>query len=474
MCRVKHEIYQTPFRQVFTFFTFSCLSVGVIPDYLYNRPRFFIELIIIFFLSLQTGLGVVNNRKDKQQILIDVSLFLVGAVALTLPSGYMVAPILFVLMGLPGLFNKQTYQLSKEQKLIIFVLLAYFIVQVLRALFDVEFSSRELDLPSRSLCAVIIFLFLIRRKTKFEWLAMGLAVGAILAALITSYQKFILDAARAFSHQMPIQSGNISMTLGLLCLCVMLYYYRLNKTKWVALFSFASFCGILGSLLSGSRGGWVLLPVILFVFYQMHKEYLSSRARTITVICTLGLVAFCFVPQTGIPDRVKQGQQDLDRYLSGQWHGQNADNSLGMRFLLWESAWNSFLDKPVFGWGRNGIRDSQLQQVHEGEITKTVYDFDSHAHNQYLDEMSKRGLVGLAALLAIFFVPLSLFRRTFNQQNTPKEQAIAAMGIMFVLSMMDYCLSQAFFNHNSGSTFYFSCIAVLCGMLFKHRQIADT
>lgn len=415
----------------------------------------------------------MKNRENKQQILIDVSLFLVGAVALTLPSGYMVAPILLLLMGLPGLFSKKTYLLSKEQKLIVFVLLAYFLVQVFRAMFDIEFSGREIDLPSRSLCAVVIFLLIIRRKTKFEWLASGLAVGAILSAVITSYQKFILDEARAFSHQMPIQSGNISMTLGLLCLCAMLYYYRLHQKKWVLLFSIASFCGILGSLLSGSRGGWVLLPVILFIFYQMHKEYLSSRARKITVICTLGLVAFCFVPQTGIPERVKQGQQDVERYLSGQWHGQNAGNSLGLRFFFWKSAWDSFLDKPVFGWGRNGIRDSQLQQMHEGEITKTVYEFDSHAHNQYLDEMAKRGLIGLAALLAVLLVPLSLFRRVFNNKSDPESQAIAAMGIMFVLSIMDYCLSQAFFNHNSGSTFYFSCIAILCGMLFKQKQVTE-
>ena len=419
----------------------------------------------------------MNNFVIKQQTWIDLSLFLVGAVALAIPSGYMVAPILLLLIGLPNLFKKQSYRFTKEQKLIIFVLLTYFIVHVLRVLLDIKISSREFDLPSRSLCAVVIFMLLIRHKNKFEWLVMGFAVGAIASALFASYQKFVLNEARAFFNedQMPIQLGNISMTLGLFCLCALLYYYRLNKKKFVFLFSIAAFCGVLGSLLSGSRGGWVLLPVILFIFYQMHKKFLSSKARKITVVCTLGLIAFCFVPQTGIPDRVQQGQQDLERYFSGQWHGQDSSNSLGMRFLLWKSAWESFLDKPAFGWGKNGIREEQLQQVYEGKITRAVYDFDSHAHNQYLDEMSKTGLIGLATLLAAFLVPLSLFRLAFKQRHDAESQALAAMGIMLVLAVMDYCLSQAFLNHNSGSTFYFSGIVIFAGMLFSqyNKNITD-
>ena len=65
------------------------------------------------------------------------------------------------------------------------------------------------------------------------------------------------------------------------------------------------------------------------------------------------------------------------------------------------------LPKSHYLAGKSWIRQSQKAQLARGEISQFIYDFNSHAHNQFLDEMAKRGIVGLGALLLMMLIPYS-------------------------------------------------------------------
>jgi O-antigen ligase len=161
------------------------------------------------------------------------------------------------------------------------------------------------------------------------------------------------------------------------------------------------------------------------------------------------------MPQSGVPQRVQAAKQDISLYLSGG----PKDTSLGYRFEFWKSAIDSFIKKPIFGWGNHGVRLSQEQQYKSGIITKAAYDFNGHAHNQFLDEMAKRGIIGLSALLALFLFPLTTFKKQLTTAVSAEAKTLAACGVVLVLSTIDYCLSQAFLNHNSGIVFY--CLSLV-------------
>ena len=131
----------------------------------------------------------------------------------------------------------------------------------------------------------------------------------------------------------------------------------------------------------------------------------------------------------------------------------NGNTSLGARFEMWKSALEMAKEKPLFGWGIQGATEKRKLDTKEKIVTGDIGQF-THAHNQYLDDLSKRGIVGLLALLAVLLIPLLAFMKGLKTTND-EIKLIATLGIAHILSVMIYGLSQGFLTHNSGTIFYF-------------------
>ena len=67
----------------------------------------------------------------------------------------------------------------------------------------------------------------------------------------------------------------------------------------------------------------------------------------------------------------------------------------------------------------------------------------THAHNQYLDDLSKRGIVGLLALLAVLFIPLRTFMKKLNTTND-EVKLIATLGVAHYFICDDLWLKPRF------------------------------
>ena len=94
--------------------------------------------------------------------------------------------------------------------------------------------------------------------------------------------------------------------------------------------------GLTGSLLSGSRGGWILLPLILGVWCWLHRHWFNRKAKVGAALLAGLLLALVLLPQTGVIHRLEQGKPDLVKYFDGG----HRNSSLGMRLQLWQSAWS--------------------------------------------------------------------------------------------------------------------------------------
>ena len=131
---------------------------------------------------------------------------------------------------------------------------------------------------------------------------------------------------------------------------------------------------------------------------------------------------------------------------------------------MWKSAWLGIQEKPIFGWGLEGVKEMRKQHLQEGRISAYAAQF-AHAHNQFLHDASVRGLFGFSALLLVFFVPLIAFWRNLRTAAQGSlKQLWNILGASHILLTMSYCLSQAFFMHNSGTMFYFTTLALFWGL----------
>ena len=376
-------------------------------------------------------------------------------------GGYNAAPALLMLIGLGygvyALIKKPLLNLSKVDKWLIYSYLFYFLTFVLSLCINGG-KMRDLDTASRVVFFVPVLLLLLKYPIKTCVLSYSIPLGSIISLCVALYDKFILNLRPEQNPRiMHIQGGDISMSLGIFSLIIALYAHHKKDVKLTTLSVIGGLCGIVGSLLSTARGGWVALPVLLVVILYIYRHSLSKRFfLTFFGIIVVASIGISQMPNNRIMERINVAQKD------------NGNTSLGARFEMWKSAIAMAKEKPLFGWGIQGATEKRKQETEEKIATGNIGQF-THAHNQYLDDLSKRGIVGLLALLAVLFIPLRTFMKKLNTTND-EVKLIATLGVAHILSVMIYGLSQGFLVHNSGTIFYFFLTIVFYAAIRTHQK----
>ena len=384
-------------------------------------------------------------------------------------GGYNIVPALLILLGLGygiyALIKKVRFNLSSTDKLLIYSYLFYFFIFVLSLIFN-DGKIRELDYPSRVLLFIPVLLLLFKYPIKTCVLSYSIPLGGIIVVCMALYDKFILNLNPEQNPRiMHIQGGDISMSLGIFSLIIALYAHHKKDVKLTTLSVIGGLCGIVGSLLSTARGGWVALPVLLIVILYIYRHSLSKRfLLTFFGIIVVASIGISQMPNNRIMERINVAQKDIQLYLDNH----DGNTSLGARFEMWKSALEMAKEKPLFGWGIQGATEKRKLDTKEKIVTGDIGQF-THAHNQYLDDLSKRGVVGLLALLAVLFIPLRAFMKKLNTTND-EIKLIATLGVAHILSVMIYGLSQGFLVHNSGTIFYFFLTIVFYAAIRTHQK----
>lgn len=406
------------------------------------------------------------SRDEPLLKLVQAAAFLFGAMSLALPSGYSYGPGLLLLGGLYFIYRQRcSLSFPLELKWVPISLISYFFIMLFSVWVDGGRLS-ELDRPSRALMVAAMLPLLVTCRVNVSVLLSGYAAGSFIALGIASYDKYVLNYERAFGDMMPIQCGNIAMSMGLFCLCGVFWAQQKKKWAFSCLMMLGAFSGMSASFLSGSRGGWVLLPIVMLTILVMFKEWLGKKGYLSFVVVMLLCGGLVTLPQSGVEERIELAKSDITQYLEKT----NVNTSIGIRLQLWKSAWLSFSEKPLFGWGNHGLRQSQADQVKSGDMTPYIYNFNSHAHNQFLDEMAKRGVIGLSALLAIFLIPVYLIRKRSLDTSDTDAHCGAVLLVVSVFTTVDYCLSQAYLGHNSGMTFFLGSMTLALSTVFGGKS----
>ena len=387
-----------------------------------------------------------------------------GALVLTVNSGYTIGPWILLLASITLLWRRPVLNVQAEDKWLIAVLAGYSVLFIAQLLWEGA-SSRTFDRPSRFLFAVPVMLWILAYPPRLSWLWSGIASGAIFAGSLAMWQKWMLGFERAEGHTNVIQFGNISMVFGLFCIAGLGWaWVQPQARRWLLLLAIGALLGALGSLLSGSRGGWIGLPFIFLVLYRAYGNLVSVKFRLVIVI---GLVSFAalayYIPLTGVQARLAIALEDVQLYTSGE----NKWTSLGARFDMWRGALMLIAEKPLTGWGWDGYAIGMQSLVEQGKVIQ--YAADNHAHNEYLDNFARRGVLGILSLFILYLVPLRLFVRRLKSDNL-ELRALATAGAILPVAFMDFGLSQVFFGHSSGVMIYAFWLAVLWGTLRAYER----
>lgn len=398
--------------------------------------------------------------------LTSVSVFLFSALALIISSGYSLGALILLLFSVGLLWKRPRLFLDRNDYSVIGALLLYFAVYTANMLFHDD-PIRELDLPLRAMMAVPVLLLMIAYPPRPAAWWSGVAIGAIGGALLGMWQFFFLDMSRPVaSTSNAIHYGNVSMLLGLLSMCGIEWArHQRHAIAWTALLAAGLLGGMVGSILSGSRGGWLALPICAVIFALVRTNKLSARSigMSITLLIVLTTAAFV-MPHSLIRERTDDAVaqfRKIDRDPNSVY------TSVGQRLQMWSSALDLSKQHPFIGLGRTGYLEGKKELLAEGKITSTISDY-TNAHNDYIDALVKRGITGLLCLLALLLIPLCTFARALRH-SSPAVQPYALGGIVLCTSYLIFGLTTTSLTLNIGIIMLTFPMAILWAML-RHQQ----
>ena len=409
--------------------------------------------------------------------LASAAAFMVPGLALWLPSGYSYGAALLLLAAVVGApWWWRACKVSRESGWLVLSIVVMGFVWLLDSS-DGAWRWGALDRPSKYLLALPCLFFLLAYAPNPRWLWTGITLGALGSGGIALYQIGVLHLPRAAGYTNAIQYGNLCVLLALMCL-VLLATRPPGVQTWRRLvMAVGVVLGLVGSVLSQSRGGWVALALIFPALALVLRPYIGWRqfaAGTAALLCALSVLVF--VQRHGLEERLDMAVTEAQQF---EQKG-DAVSSVGQRLAHWQLAWDMGLARPLLGWGKSGYDAEKQRQVNAGQAHPFLLEF-AHVHNEVLDLFAKHGLLGVLALLLFYGVPLALFWPTRARVMVPATNggmqldrtalALHLVGWTVPVAYIAFGLTQVFFAHNSGNVFYLFMVMLVHSCL-QARQHA--
>lgn len=395
---------------------------------------------------------------------LSLAVFLCSSLVLTVHHGisYGAIPLLLMALVTLSLKGKSCFCLEKTEKRFIFGLCALPIAAVFSIIVNSDWQLSLFDEFSRFLLVIPIFLAIKKVGINRNLLFIGFIVGAIGAGSFGFYQKYLLGHAVAQGFLHKIMFGDISLILGVLSLSYWIGYRDPGRNSWILLLAIIGFgFGLLGSVCSGTRGGWIALPFLLWLLLShiveskrlKHSLYAGGIAALLLIYNFNGLVN----------SKVDNAVHDFVEYFTEDnvvGHG-----SVSSRFEMWKGALIMFKESPITGVGINNYTPRLIELQKTQQIRLPSAKSHPHAHNDFLRLLSEVGIAGGLAYIALFLFAVKLFL-----SHSRQEPQIAAAGLVLCLGFIDFSLTDALLRWNAPTTFLAILLATLAGQLGYLRQ----
>lgn len=336
-------------------------------------------------------------------------------------------------------------------------MLALPLATLVSQLFNHQFAGQPHDAPSRYWLAIPVFLLLQRLPLK---VFASLSWAFPIAALLGWAMRQDVDHGRMGLVTMDlIHSGDIELLFGMLSL-----FCLDRRARWwenaLKILGFAAGCA--ASLASGSRGGWLAMPIFLAIFIYFSPFH-WRKTWPLWLLALLGVV-FTMMNNPQVQLRTTALQQDILDYQQGK-----RDSSVGTRLQLYQAATHVFIAHPLVGVGVHGFAKEMQNMAQAGQISPETAELGKgEVHNDLLSKAVALGSLGLCALLAVYLVPLRLFWRA--TRLSAEQRHFGILGIVFISGCFVFGLTVEFLNLTLATAFYSLTVAILLAACYNQHH----
>jgi len=336
--------------------------------------------------------------------------------------------------------------------------LAYFAAEALATLVNYSGPADLLEgmvanLPFVAFPILFGRLSLTPRPDVLRWVEYGSIGGAYGVGLFALIEVFIGGYPRA--EGLAGNSGPFAVVSAVLFgFCVAIAIYRQDHMRRIA--GGAALFAAVALILSGMRSLWPILllsPLLLVWLLGFVPKAMFTRRTALAAAVAAVVVAS--LGYSTVQTRVMNLVRDFEKVDAG-----NYDNSLGQRIRVWSAAIELIEQKPVFGQGPAHARRALHAAASERGEKEITF---SHAHNLALNALMRSGIFGLAAVIAMFFVPLWVAGRS-------KKDEIGQIGYALMVTLCaTYLVNGAVnisFGHDIVDALFLYCMMTTAYLVF--------
>lgn len=403
--------------------------------------------------------------------LINLLCFAYFATLLVTPDSYKYSAVLLALAAL--LMLPSTYQslLRPPAMLITASFVLYFLVTLAFAVPGGHYE--QVDMPSRVLLAVVIFACLLKYPPSLKAVLYGCSIGASIVGLIALYQHYGLGI-RALSSGgfMSIQVAGMAASLSVFSIFAYIFSCQRSLPTLKKIAFVGVTLGFVATLLSGGRGSWVVTPFVAIwaIIYYRHtlkrRDFIAVTVSAALVIVTAAVPALY---------RASLVVSDLDRYqhvksveIAAEPAAEQQPKiktSSGTRVELWRTALLLWADNPLTGTGYDRFTEKKQDLVDQHIVDPVVMLF-SRAHNQLLEELQVKGIIGGLALVFLLLAPWVATKKIQSKPHSDQGFASIVLRCHIVL-IAGYMLTQHYINHHSGILFFTLGVVIFASMALR-------
>jgi O-antigen ligase len=410
--------------------------------------------------------GRSDHRQDVARMFAWLSGFSAPAL-LVVPKGLSVFAVLMLvatLLALPEAWRGRDERAPRALHVLQGAALAVLGVASL-SMWGSGAGTSALDNPARALllpwCAWLAWTTRVRVTSLWYGALAGLAL-----AFAVSVVQASLGADRAGGEANPIVFAN-----AVLALLVVGMFCRppRNGFPMQLLLAVLVALAVVAVILSGSRG---VLPglglVVLMLLAGGEAGHRGWRLGATGTALALLLAALWTVPWLSTQFRLDQLHADVAGYARGQ-----VDQPISARLALWSVAWDAFREAPLTGAGIEAFASRVDASTYCQGASRHFCGLE-HAHNDVAQWAATMGIPGLAALLALYGVPLvvAVLQVRRNRLRAPVGPSWAA--VILVTAYMVSGLTQSMFSHALSTSAYVVLVGLLLGMGMAPRDAAGT
>lgn len=291
-------------------------------------------------------------------------------------------------------------------------------------------------------------------------------LGCLVASLVLFGQAWYQTSGaywyRASGAYNAIIFGDTAMLIVAIVVCALL---TVAKNWWHYLLGLvAVVLALSASLMSGSRGAWVLLPVLtVWLLWVKRKSLRPIHLISIAMIFSLSILGSYSI--TKVKYRVDSAVNNLHFYTQDV----KKVNSTQARLELWRDSVTIWKAHPVIGTGIGDFYIDVKQLIDDG-LSNSKQAFD-HAHNVYFDALAITGIVGLFAVLVFVHVmPYLMFRSFWKKEQDPWIRFYALSGMATIISFAVFGLTADWLARSPFVRTYLMSILVFMSSIAVIKQ----